>query len=86
MNFMSGGYRTLGQLQPAADLMRKAIATDPLRPGFHASLASVLLAQGQLDAAEQSIRKGLDLQPDTRSVCVPGRDRYPARRCRRRDA
>ncbi|MGH8233005.1 MAG: tetratricopeptide repeat protein [Rhodanobacteraceae bacterium] len=64
MNFLSGGYQTLGQLQPAAELMRKAIATDPLRPDFYSSLAYVLLAQGQLDAAEQATRKALALQPD----------------------
>ncbi|MGH8233367.1 MAG: tetratricopeptide repeat protein [Rhodanobacteraceae bacterium] len=64
MNFLAGGYQALGQLQPAAELMRKAIATDPLRPDFYADLAYVLLAQGQLDAAEQATRKALALQPD----------------------
>ncbi len=64
MSFLAHGYASLGQLQPAADLSRKAIATDPLRPDFYASLASFLLAQGQLDAAEQAIRKALVLQPD----------------------
>ena len=60
MSFSSGGYATLGQLQPAAELMRKAIATDPLRPDFYATLAFVPLAQGQLDATRQA----LALQPD----------------------
>ncbi|MEO9090273.1 MAG: hypothetical protein ABI247_08080 [Rhodanobacter sp.] len=64
MSFLSGGYANLGQLQPAADLMRKAIATDPLRPDFYATLAFVPLAQGQLDAAEQATRQALALQPD----------------------
>jgi adenylate cyclase len=64
MNFLSGGYWILGQLQPAAELFRKAIATDPLRPDFYANLAGVLLAQGQLDAAEQATRQALALQPD----------------------
>jgi len=54
----------LGQLQPAAELLRKAIATDPLRPGFYANLVVVLLGQGDLDAAEQATRKILTLQPD----------------------
>ncbi|MGH8115236.1 MAG: tetratricopeptide repeat protein, partial [Rhodanobacteraceae bacterium] len=58
------GYQTLGQLQPAAELMRKAIATDPLRPDFYANLAGVLLGQGQLDGAEQATRKAQALQPD----------------------
>ena len=64
MSFLAHGYASLGQLQPAVDLSRKAIATDPLRPDFYASLASFLLAQVQLDAAEQAIRKALALQPD----------------------
>jgi TolB-like protein/Tfp pilus assembly protein PilF len=64
MGFLALGYENVGQLQPAVDLFRKAIATDPLRPDFYANLAIVLLAQGQLDAAEQAIRKALALQPD----------------------
>lgn len=63
MNFLAGGYLTLGQLQPAAELRRKAIATDPLRPDFYANLVSVLLPLGQLDAAEQATRKALALHP-----------------------
>ncbi|MGH8234345.1 MAG: tetratricopeptide repeat protein [Rhodanobacteraceae bacterium] len=64
MSFLALGYQTLGQLQPAAELMRKAIATDPLRPDFYANLAGVLLGQGQLDGAEQATRKAQALQPD----------------------
>ncbi len=63
MNFLAAGLAAVGQLQPAVELLRKAIATDPLRPGFYASLASALLGQRQLDAAEQAIRKMLVLQP-----------------------
>jgi TolB-like protein/tetratricopeptide (TPR) repeat protein len=55
--FLAHGLATVGQLQPAAEMFRKAIAADPLRTGFYISLASVLLAQHQLDAAEQAIRK-----------------------------
>jgi adenylate cyclase len=64
MNFMAYGLATVGQLQPATELMRKAIATDPLNAGTYANLATVLLAQGQFDAAEQATRKVLALQPD----------------------
>lgn len=64
MNSLAIGYQTLGQLQPAADLFRKAIATDPLSHFFYANLASALLAQGQLDAAERAGRQALALQPD----------------------
>ena len=64
MSFLASGLENLGQLQPAVDLMRKAIATDPLRPDLYAGLAQPLVAQGELDAAEQVIRKALILQPD----------------------
>ncbi|MGH8153767.1 MAG: hypothetical protein ACREP0_00795 [Rhodanobacteraceae bacterium] len=64
MNFLSGGYQLVGELQPAVELMRKALASDPLRSDWYASLAQVLLGQRQLDAAEQAARKALILQPD----------------------
>lgn len=64
MSFLAGGLQWVGQLQPAAELLRSAIAIDPLRTDFYASLAGVLLAQGQLDGAEQATRKALTLQPD----------------------
>ncbi|MGH8321655.1 MAG: tetratricopeptide repeat protein [Gammaproteobacteria bacterium] len=64
MNFLAGGLQTIGQLQAAVELYRKAIATDPLRTGFYANLGYVLLGQHQLDAAEQAFRKALVLQPD----------------------
>jgi Flp pilus assembly protein TadD len=65
MNTLAIGYQILGQLQPAVEFFRKAIATDPLRPFYYGNLASALLAQGQLDAAEQSSRQALALQPDS---------------------
>jgi tetratricopeptide (TPR) repeat protein len=53
----------MGQLQPAVELFRKAIAGDPYRAGFYASLANALLGLRQLDAAEQAIHKALIYQP-----------------------
>lgn len=63
MNFLANGLAAVGQLQPAVDLLRRAIATDPLRPGFYVNLASVLLGQHDLDAAELAIRQTLGRQP-----------------------
>jgi tetratricopeptide (TPR) repeat protein len=63
MNFLANGLAAMGQWPPAVGLLRKAIATDPLRAGFYANLASVLLADRQLDAAEQALHKTLMLQP-----------------------
>lgn len=64
MNFLSIGLQVVGQLQQAAELRRKAIATDPLRPDSYVNLAGILLAQGQLDGADQAARKALVLAPD----------------------
>ena len=64
MTFLAYGLATVGQLQPAADLFRKVIATDPLHADWYATLASIELGQDQLDAAESSVRKALALQPD----------------------
>jgi TolB-like protein/tetratricopeptide (TPR) repeat protein len=64
MEYLAIGLETLGQLRPAADLFRKAIATDPLSPNFYANLSLSLLAEGQLDAAEQATRQALALQSD----------------------
>ena len=85
MNFLTFGFSKLGQLQPAIELYRKAIATDPLRPDFYAALASDRLEQAQLDAQQQATCKALTLQPDFPALYYEsGRDRHPARRCRRR--
>jgi adenylate cyclase len=65
INFLAYGLQTVGQLQPAAELFRKAIATDPLRAQFQRNLSRVLLGLGQLDAAEQATHKTLVLQPDS---------------------
>ncbi|MEO6801185.1 MAG: tetratricopeptide repeat protein [Rhodanobacter sp.] len=64
MVFLAFGLLNEGQLQPAAELFRNAIATDPLQYGWYAGLATAQLAQGRLDAAEQATRTALALQPD----------------------
>ncbi|MGH8273416.1 MAG: tetratricopeptide repeat protein [Gammaproteobacteria bacterium] len=64
INFLAGGLETVGQLQAAVELYRKAIATDPLRAGFYINLGYTLLGQRRLDAAEQAFNKALGLQPD----------------------
>ena len=63
MEFLAYGLASVGQLQPAAKLFRKAIATNPLNAPWYATLASILLGSGQLDAAEQTSRKTLELLP-----------------------
>ncbi|MGH8233901.1 MAG: tetratricopeptide repeat protein [Rhodanobacteraceae bacterium] len=64
MNYVAGGLENLGQLQPAVEMYRKILATEPLRADIYFNLALALLGQRQLDAAEQVIRKALALQPN----------------------
>ena len=64
MSFFAGQLSTMGQLQPAVDLYRKALGTDPLRADWYSNLANLLVAQGKLDEADQALRAALDLQPD----------------------
>src|SRR6516162_6783186 len=53
----------LGQHQPAAQLLSRAIAIRPC-PAYYASLAAVLRALGQLDKAVECCRTALALSPD----------------------
>jgi TolB-like protein/Tfp pilus assembly protein PilF len=54
---------TLGRMQQAVALTRKAIAADPLHATWYAWLGVYLSALGQLDAAQQAIAKSIELQP-----------------------
>jgi TolB-like protein/Tfp pilus assembly protein PilF len=63
MNFLSAPLATMGQPQQAADLMRKAIATDPLRADWYVGLSQSLMPLGRIDEAEQAARKAVALQP-----------------------
>jgi tetratricopeptide (TPR) repeat protein len=54
---------TLGELQPAIDLTRQALATDPLRGVWYATLAFYLLASNRFDEAHGAIDKAIELQP-----------------------
>ena len=64
MDFLANGLQIVGQLHPAVELYRKAIATDPLRTNFYSDLAATLLGHRELDAAERVTRDALALQPD----------------------
>jgi TolB-like protein/Tfp pilus assembly protein PilF len=54
---------TLGQPAEAVDLIRKALATDPLRAGWYWGLSGNLTALNQLDEADRAIRRAIELQP-----------------------
>ncbi len=64
MTFLAFGLANVGKPRQAAALFRKAINTDPLQASWYAPLVSMLMADGQLDAATQAADKALTLQPN----------------------
>lgn len=54
---------TVGKLQPAIELTRQALATEPLQAGWYNWLAAYLSALGRLDDAERAVGRSLELQP-----------------------
>jgi TolB-like protein/Tfp pilus assembly protein PilF len=54
---------TLGQLESAADIIREAIVTDPLRSYYYWELAYCFWGLNRLDEAETTIRRAIELQP-----------------------
>ena len=54
---------TFGELQPAIDLTRQALAAEPLRPNWHNWLALYLSGLNRPDEAEQATRRAVELQP-----------------------
>ncbi|HTD27810.1 MAG TPA: tetratricopeptide repeat protein, partial [Xanthomonadaceae bacterium] len=54
----------LGQPGRAIDLTQRALATDPLNARWYAWLCRFLVPLGQLDNAEQAIRKAIELRPE----------------------
>ena len=53
-----------GKLAEAAEWSKKAIAADKLNPAHHYLLAAIRQEQGQSDAAAQSLKRALYLEPD----------------------
>jgi tetratricopeptide (TPR) repeat protein len=54
---------TVGDLEPAVELMQQAVVTDPLTADYQQNLARTLLALNRLDEAERAIRRAIELQP-----------------------
>ncbi len=63
MHSLGALLATLGQMDEAVALSRRALATDPLHASWYGWLARFLLPLGQLDEAEKAVRKAIELQP-----------------------
>jgi serine/threonine-protein kinase len=59
---------SLGALGESAELDRRALAIDPFLVGAHLDIARTQMVQNQLDAAEATLHKLLELQSDTSHV------------------
>jgi TolB-like protein/class 3 adenylate cyclase/predicted TPR repeat methyltransferase len=57
--------RILGRFDVGLELMRKAVALDPLSPRTHRQAAMIYLAADQIDAAAASFELALDINPTT---------------------
>jgi cytochrome c-type biogenesis protein CcmH/NrfG len=57
--------RIRGQLRDAIAFGRRAVALDPLSVEGHQQLARTLIAAGELQAAEESTQRAMDLNPAT---------------------
>jgi len=54
---------TFGEVEPAIDLTRQALDTEPLRANWYNWLASYLWGLNRLDEAERAARRAIELQP-----------------------
>jgi len=54
---------TLGQSEPAAELIRQALTSDPRHATWYVALSQYLNALGRLDEAEHAARTAIALQP-----------------------
>src|SRR5262249_34746722 len=54
---------TLGEVGPAIELTRQAIATDPLHADWYNNLSNYFSGLNRLDEAERAIRRAIELQP-----------------------
>jgi TolB-like protein/Tfp pilus assembly protein PilF len=52
-----------GQVDPAIELTRQALATEPLRADWYKWLAYYLWGLNRLDEAERAVRRAIELQP-----------------------
>jgi TolB-like protein/Flp pilus assembly protein TadD len=61
---LSSQLATLGQLEPAIELMRQALTTEPLHALWYLAMADDFSGLGRLDEAEQAVRRAIELEPN----------------------
>ena len=59
---------TFGEVDPAIELTRQALATEPLRANWYNWLAAYFSALNRLDEAERAIRRAIEVQPAAASL------------------
>jgi TolB-like protein len=60
--YLAQQLATFGKLEPAIELTRQALTTEPLRANWYNWLALYLSGLDRLDEAERTIRRAIDLQ------------------------
>jgi tetratricopeptide (TPR) repeat protein len=63
--FVGRQFAFFGELDPAIELTRQALTTEPLRSNWYNWLALYLAGLNRLDEAEGAIRRAIELQPAT---------------------
>jgi tetratricopeptide (TPR) repeat protein len=63
LRYQSLLYESLGRLQEAIQLQKRAITLDPLRARSYSSLGSQLYEAGQYEEAQAQLQKALELNP-----------------------
>ena len=61
--FLGGQLAVFGELEPAIELTRQGLATDPLQANWYSWLAGYLAGLNRLDEAERAVRRAIELQP-----------------------
>ena len=73
---------TFGEMEPAIELTRQALVTEPLRAGGYRRLAMYLSGLNRLDEAERAIRRAIELQPAAEPVSRTAHDHRDSARQR----
>ena len=62
--FLGSQLAAFGELEPAVELTRQALVTEPLQAAWYNYLALYLSGLNRLDEAERTVRRAIELQPN----------------------